>query len=132
MKDALGYILATVVSVLAPIHAVIITVGILILFDSITGVLAARKRGEKIKSSGLRRTVSKAIVYQIAVISAFLVQKYLISDTVPVSKIVSGIIGVVELTSIFENLNTVYGANIFKKVLNLLGSPNDENNKKKD
>ena len=122
------------VRILAPIHAVIITVGVLILFDSLTGIMAARKRGEKINSSGLRRTLSKAIVYQVAVISAFLVQKYLISDTVPVSKITSGIIGVVELTSIFENLNEVYGSNIFRKILNLLGSPNDSRNKedKKD
>ena len=129
MKEFLTGLVVSIISILAPIHAVIISVGVLIMMDYISGILAARKRGEAIKSAGLRRTVSKTVIYQIAVISAFIVETYLISKAVPVSKIAAGIIGTVELTSIFENLNTIHGSNIFKKIITLLGSPNDSDKK---
>jgi len=129
VKDIINGLIISTVSVLAPIQAVMLTVGALIVFDLVTGVMAARKRGEVVKSAALRRTVSKLVIYQIAVISAFLVETFLLKGALPISKITAGIIGTVELTSIFENVNTVYGSNIFKKVLGMLGSTNDKDKK---
>lgn len=118
--------LLSAVSVFAPIKGVIITVGVVIVVDLVTGVLAARKRGEKITSAGLRRSLSKALIYQTAVLTGFLMEKYLLVDLVPITKLVAGAIGAVESVSIFENLNTLSGNNLFTKLLEMLGSANDK------
>jgi phage-related holin len=112
-------------AVLAPIHAVMVVTGILIVLDTITGIWAALKTGQTFNSAALRRSVSKALVYQIAIISAFMVEKWLLADILPASKLVAGLIGVVELTSILENLNKIYGTDIFKSIIAKLGSVND-------
>jgi len=111
---------------LAPIHAVMISVGFLIVADLVTGMVAAHKRGEKISSAAMRRTISKILVYQLAVISGFLLEHYLMGDIMPVAKLVGGVIGMVEFKSILENSNTIVGTDIFKSILQKLGSENDK------
>ena len=126
MKEWLGRLFIVSLSALAPIHTVMLSVGILILTDLVTGMWAALKRGEKITSAAMRRTVSKIVVYQLAVISGFLLERYLIDGLMPVSKIVAGVIGMVEFKSILENANKIVGGNIFKSVIKMLGSDNDK------
>lgn len=123
-------LLLSILAVFAPIKGVIITAMVLILADLITGILAARKKGESITSAGLRRTVTKVAVYLAAICLGFLVEKYMLSDLLPVSKIVSALIGAVEAKSIFENLDVLNGSSIFKSLIEKLGSINDT--KKKD
>lgn len=117
--------LVSTLAVFAPIKAILLVTGFLIMADLFSGVLAARKRGETINSAGLRRTVTKILVYNLAVISGFLVEKYMISDIFPISKLIAGVISIVELKSILENLNTINGTNIFKVIIEKLGSSND-------
>ena len=124
MKNYLHGLVISALSVLAPIKAVLITVGILIFADMITGILAARKRGEQITSAKIRNSVTKCLVYQSAVITGFLVQTYLLQGFIPIVNIVASLIGLTELTSFYENLNTIKGGNIFKKIIELLGSAN--------
>ncbi|NBV29725.1 hypothetical protein EBS02_12085 [bacterium] len=100
--------------------------GILIISDLITGIWAARKRGESITSAALGRTVSKMVVYQTAVVTGFLLQRYLLADAMPVVNIVGGIIGMVEFKSFIENANYIVGGDIMKEVLKKLGSKNDD------
>jgi hypothetical protein len=126
MKEWLQASTISILAVFAPIKAILITVGFLIFMDCITGMLASRKRGEKITSAALRRTVTKAFVYQSAVITGFLVETYLIDKAIPINKIVAGLIGVVEFKSILENLNTIHGDDLFKKLIEKLGSINDK------
>lgn len=126
MKDWIGKILIASLAALAPIHAILISVGFLIGADLITGMWAAHKRNEKISSAAMRRTISKVLIYNIAVISGFLLETYLLSSVFPVAKLVAGVIGLVEFTSILENGNTILGQNIFKMVLKKLGSENDK------
>lgn len=116
----------SILAVLAPIKAILLVTGFLIFSDLVSGVIAARKRGETISSSGLRRTITKILVYNLAVISGFLVETYMISELLPVSKLISGVIALVELKSILENLNNINGTDIFKTVISSLGSKNDE------
>lgn len=126
MKDFLKHTLLALAGVLAPAKALLISVGFLIMADLVTGVWAAIKRKEKIKSSALRRTLSKIVIYQIAVISGFLVETYMLEAIFPVSKVVASVIGLVELKSILENANSILGQDLFKTVLARLGSENDE------
>ena len=118
--------LVVIATVLAPIQAVLITVGILIMADLLTGIWAAKKRKEKISSSVMRRTISKMVIYQLAVICGFLLETYLLGGILPVAKIVAGVIGMVEFKSILENSNWIVGSDIFKLVLQKLGSDNDK------
>jgi hypothetical protein len=125
MKEWLTKLLLVAVAALAPIHAVIISVGLLVIADLVTGIWAATKRSEKIKSAALRRTVSKMVIYQIAVITGFLLEQNLLAELVPVTKIIGGIIGLVEFKSILENANVITGTDLFKEALKKLGSQND-------
>lgn len=123
-KEKALSLLLSLVAVLAPVKSTLIAVGVLIVADLITGLVASAKKKEPITSAGLRRTVTKMFVYQLAVISGFIAEKYLIGDLMPVTKIVSGMIGIVELKSIFENLNIVSGENLLKQIIEKLGSSN--------
>lgn len=126
MKSFLSNLLVSALAALAPIKPVMITVGILIISDLITGIWAARKRGEPITSAALGRTVSKMVVYQTAVVTGFLLQKYLLADAMPIVNIVGGIIGMVEFKSFVENANAIVDGDIMKEILKKLGSKNDE------
>lgn len=126
MKEFVIKLAVSAIAALAPIHAVMISVGFLILADLVTGIFAANKRGEQITSAAMRRTVSKMLIYQLAVISGFLLEHYLLSDMMPVAKLVGGVIGMVEFKSILENSNTIVGTDIFKSILQKLGSDNDK------
>lgn len=125
MSSFLSKLSIAVMAALAPIKPVMITVGILIISDLITGLWAAKKRGETITSAALGRTVSKMVVYQTAVVTGFLLQKYLLADAIPIVNIVGGIIGMVEFKSFIENANTIIEGDIFKEILKKLGSKND-------
>lgn len=127
VKDFITGLLVSCVAVFAPIKAVILVTGLLIFADLITGILAARKKGQKITSAGLRRTVTKIFIYNAAIMLGFLAETYMLDGFIPVSKIASGLIAVVELASLYENLNVLHGSNIFKQLIDRLGSINDSN-----
>ncbi len=116
MKWLDSLLLATA-AVLAPIRAVVIATVVLVFIDLITGIMAAKKQGKKITSSGFNRTIAKLFLYQTAILMAFLVQQYFTGDTFPASKIVSALIGLTELSSVLENINILSGTNLFKVVL---------------
>ena len=118
------------IAALAPIHAVLVSVGVVIFADLFTGVWAAHKRGERINSAGLRRTISKMFVYSLAIILGFIIETYLLNGLLPISKIAAGLIGVTEGLSIFENLNSISGNNVFKSLIDKLGSVNQINKTK--
>lgn len=113
-------------ALLAPIHTVMAVTGAMIVIDLITGVLAARKRQEPITSAALRRTVTKMAVYQTAVITGFLCEHYLLSDSLPIVKLAAAAIGLVEMKSITENLNAINGSPVFSSIITALGSKNQE------
>ncbi len=126
MIQYLKALLIAIVALLAPIHAMIITVHVLIAADAVMGMWAALKRGEKITSAGLRRTITKTFVYMMSIICAYICQTYLIKDILPLANIAAGAIGVVELKSILENADNIIGGSLFKALIAKLGSINDD------
>lgn len=125
MKDWIVATLISTVAIFAPAKALILVTGVLIFADLLTGILAAKKRGEKIKSAALRRTVTKCFVYESAILLGFLVETYMLDGFIPVSKIAAGLISIVELKSILENLDKINGNPIFTVLVKKLGSIND-------
>lgn len=113
-------------AVLTPIKTVMIAVGFAIFVDLITGLWAAHKRGEKITSAGLQRTAIKAFVYETLVVMGYVVETYLTGAAVPVSKIASGFVGLIEMKSVTENLNDITGTDLLKALISKFASANDK------
>lgn len=117
--------IVSLVAIFAPVHKLLLATGVMIFGDLITGILASRKRGAPITSAGLRRTLTKIVVYEAAICFAFIAEQY-ISDLLPFVKMASAMIAVVELKSIYENLNAASGMDLLKGMINKLGSVNDD------
>lgn len=107
-------------AILLPVAKLMFGVGLLVIADFITGVLAAQKRGEAITSKKARPTVTKGIGYMIAIIAAGIMQHLFIPDF-EVVKIVSGLIAFIELKSLDENLETLTGKSIFGQFIKKRG-----------
>lgn len=120
-----GTAIATL-AIFAPVRSILLSVLVLVILDSVTGVLAARKRGDKITSAGLRRTVSKLLAFEIVLIVGHLFETYLVKDLgFPVVGLLAAAIGFVEAKSCLENADTVAGTSIFRSIIQKLGSKND-------
>lgn len=115
----------SVLAIFAPIQALLLTTGVMVFADLVSGVLAARKRGEPISSAGLRRSISKILVYEAALMLAFLAEKYM-SDILPFVKMASAMITVVELKSVYENMSTLTSSPALKVLVDKLGSANQD------
>jgi hypothetical protein len=107
---------------IAPIHALLLTVGLLIFGDMVLGVWAAKKRGEAITSSRLRDTVSKMFIYHMVLILGFLVQEHMLDGWIPIVKLSASVIGIVEIKSVLENSGSILGQPLFKELVQRLGS----------
>jgi sugar phosphate permease len=125
VKDYIVNTMLVALAVLAPIKPLLLACGVLIFADMVTGMMAARKRGEKISSASMRRTISKLVIYHLAIISGFVLEVYMLENLLPVSKIVGGVIGLVEFKSVLENASTVAGRDLVQLVKEKLGSKND-------
>lgn len=122
----LGKLLLATLAVFAPAQPLLITVGILILADLITGMMAARKRGEAITSAAMRRSVTKLFIYNVVILTGLLMEKYVLRDIIPVMKLCGSVIGLVEFKSLLENCESILGEKIFEAILKRLGSKNDQ------
>lgn len=117
--------LISLLAVFSPIQPLMAAVAFLIVADTITGIIAAYKRGEEIRSSGLSRAVVKLFVYQVVIVTGFLMEQYIVPDLgVPIVKLLAGVIGVVEFKSLLENVEGVTGLDLLK-IKKALGSKND-------
>lgn len=112
----------SILVVLAPIQSVMMTALILVMADLITGIAAARTKKQKITSSGFRRTITKLLIYQIVIVLGFLTETYLTGSLVPLSKIISTLIGLTEMKSLVENLNDISGGSLLKSLVKKLNS----------
>lgn len=125
-------LLASTFAVLAPLRPLLLAGMFLVVADLATGVWAAKKRGERIHSAGLRRSFSKAVIYSLGLVVVFVAEKYLLDDLLGgvAVKLASGSIALIEVKSILENLSCVNGSPLFATLVQKLGSANDP--KKKD
>ena len=130
-----GYIAAFIgwlFSLLFPISHFLLFVTFLVLFDLITGTRAAIKRGEKLASRKLTRTVEKLVLYYIAILAArgmglvFFNTEDL--NVTPITYAVAFAIAITEFQSNVENVETVTGVNIWKETKGFF----KRNNKKND
>lgn len=76
-------LLISVAALVAPIHAVLGAMLLLVFVDAVLGMWAARKRGERITSAGLSRTGVKLGLYPAICIVVFAFEALLIGPLVP-------------------------------------------------
>ena len=121
MKELALKALLFVVALFAPIQEVLITVSILVLSDFVTGIWAAKIRGERISSAAMGRTISKIFVYEMVLAVLFLAETHLFLG-VPLVKSLAAVIGIRESKSLLENANAILGIDIFKTIIAKIGS----------
>jgi len=96
-------------------HFLIFTIFV-VFADTVTGIMAARKRGEPITSKGLYRTSQKVVVYFVGIM---IFHGASVTFGLPSQIVysVSFLISFTELYSISENIKSITGVNIGTLVL---------------
>jgi phage-related holin len=110
-------IVAFLVIFFADLQSALFALGFLIMADTFTGIWAAWKRkGRKsVTSRKLGRIIAKFILYPLALIVAKVAEEYL-SPAIPWTDVTAGILAIVEVKSIFENISIVLGFDLWEKL----------------
>jgi len=116
-KTWLYSVLIAAWSFFAPVHVMIVCVFAITMVDLILGVGAAMKLHQPITSNQMRRTLSKLIAYQGAIIIAHLIGHGILNDIFQLTTMVASVIALAEAKSCFENLSIITGQQIFGGVL---------------
>jgi hypothetical protein len=104
-----------------PVKPLLLLVGLFICTDTILGIWAAHKRGEKINSRKLGNIIPKMILYQSAVLIGYVLDvlllgefiNYFINIELFITKIIAMVLVFVEALSINENFENITGKNLF-------------------
>lgn len=105
-----------IASFFIPIKGFLLFTVFVVFTDTITGILAARKRGEQITSKGLYRTSQKCLVY-LCGIMIFEGARLTFQLPFNITYMVAFTIATTELFSIAENIKSITGVNIGVLVL---------------
>ena len=97
-----------ILAILAPIQTAILGVGFLIVADLITGIVAAYKRGEPIRSERLKNTAVKMLVYNLLLTSSFIAETYL-TPWIPFTNVALSFLAIIEVKSLGENFQSITG-----------------------
>lgn len=131
VKTALTTIGGFLAVFFAPIGPFLAAVGVLVILDIITGVQAAKKRKEKITSSGYKAKVSDMIAYVLLIIGCETIVQVFFKG-VPVAEgltySASLFISGVELKSIAENVEEITGLSVWDNIKHLFKSKTKTNN----
>ncbi len=124
-----GAVIGVLVAFFAPVVGFLVFTLALVVCDTVTGIMAARKRKEKINSRGLRRTTEKFVVYALAIGLAHGFIETFEVPLLPLTYIVSGWIALHELKSNFENIQEVSGLDLWSKIKDVLPKFGKKNEK---
>lgn len=104
-----------VLSFITPVYPFVLVAVLLTMADLYAGIKAARYRGEKIHSRGLRRSVEKITLYVIAILCCENV-RLTFFPSVNITYVAAFAICLTELQSLVENVETVTGVNIWSRI----------------
>lgn len=115
-----------------PILPLLILVGIFIFSDTIIGIWAAIKRGEKITSRKLGNIIPKMLLYQSSVLVGYMMDiwllgeftKYIFSVDMLITKLITMTLIFTEFLSLNENIEYITGKNLllkFKEMISRVG-----------
>jgi hypothetical protein len=113
-------------SIFLPIKPLIITVGFLCISDMVVGIWKALKKKEPISSKRMSDTITKLMLYQLAIVSGFLIEKYVIEELVPITKTIGTVISIIEFKSIIESIEAVTGTSLWDKIRVIVGRKSED------
>jgi len=117
-----GYSLAVfawVASFIVPIQSFLVFTVFLVFMDMGSGILAAMKRGDRINSKGLGRTITKCISYYMVILSAQgFVNVFEVTDYLTWA--MAFLITITEFKSLIENVEEITGTEIWKTISELI------------
>lgn len=144
LKTGVATLNVALLAYFSPIYSLVAAIFLLISLDWITGIWAAFKIGQPITSFKLRRTLTKTVVYSLAIITGLVFEKEMVKffaevlysilganfqeTGFPIVKIIALYIGATEFKSIIENLNKVYKLPFFKAIMDKLQPLQDDAN----
>lgn len=118
LKQNVLLVLLAIIAFFAPTGEWLLFVGFLVVCDMITGIIAAKRTGIAISSKRMSDTVFKFIAYGIAILISHYVS-FIFFPEFPAMQAVSALIASVELKSIDENFEKIFGRSILKFLTNL-------------
>jgi hypothetical protein len=83
-------------AVFLPIKELMLTIGFLVGADMVVGIWKALKLKQRIRSRRMSDTITKLLLYQIAIMSGFLIETFIISELIPITKLVATVVAVIE------------------------------------
>ena len=112
LSNLLFKFLTAIAVFIAPIQAILISVSVLIIADTITGIWAALVKGDKFSSNKFFSSISKLIMYTTLILVSHMVELHLVS-VVPWVQISVYFIIFYEFSSFLENVGIIVGRDIF-------------------
>jgi hypothetical protein len=113
-------------AVFLPIKELMLTIGFLVASDMVVGIWKALKLKQRIRSRRMSDTVTKLLLYQIAIMSGFLIETFIISELIPITKLVATVIAVIEFKSIVESIESVTGKDLWSKLKTIISRKSED------
>lgn len=113
-------------AVFLPIKELMLTIGFLVAADLVVGVWKAIKTGQRIRSRRMSDTITKLLLYQLAIMSGFLIETFIISELIPITKLISTVIAIIEFKSIIESIEAVTGKDLWSKIKTIIGRKSED------
>lgn len=121
-----GELVAFLCMFFVDLYQAMFAVGFLIVHDTVTGIWVAWAKGYKIegtllkgwqhvKSRKMERVAKKLLLYPLVLIVAKVAQEYL-APAIPWIDITAGVLAMIEVRSIFENVGKLLGYSIWDRV----------------
>lgn len=123
-------IMAVLLTFISPISGVLMAVGAFIFLDTIIGVWKAKKIKQKVTSRRLSSVVNKMLVYQLTVITFFILGHFIVNDIVKtfidvdyaMTKLIAVILISIEFFSIDESFKTATGKGLLDRFKHLMNT----------
>lgn len=117
-KKVLWALWGALVSFTQEVHTAMLGLLICIVVDTITGFIAASKRGQRRTSARLSNIVKKIITYFSSALLLLVVEKLVfptyVSDGMQLARMAFGAFAMIEVYSVLENLRDITGYRIFE------------------
>ena len=126
-------LLAVVSTFFLPITGILFLIGFAIVIDTITGIWKSKKLNIPITSRKLSAIISKLMLYEVAVILFYLIDRFILNDIILVffsiplmlTKILALVLVSIETLSISENIKAVKGIDLWQAMKLLFARARD-------
>ena len=113
-------------AVFLPIKELMLTIGFLVAADMVVGIWKALKLKQRIRSRRMSDTITKLLLYQIAIMSGFLIETFIISELIPITKLVATVVALIEYNSHIESIESVSGKVLWSKIKTIIGRKSED------